>query len=58
MSVLTYGMCRKIYLVLKINYKINMHLIDFKIAHIKVQALVYLLLAVCKITLGHRIVEI
>ena len=43
-SVLTHGMYRKIYLVLKINYKINMHLIDFKIAHIKVQALAYLLL--------------
>ena len=34
----------RIYLILKINYKINMHRINFKIAHIKVQALTYLVL--------------
>ena len=34
----------KRYLILKMNYKIHMHLIDFKIAHINVQALVYLVL--------------
>ena len=41
----------------KINYEINMHLIDFKIAHINVQALDYLILFK-KITLGCMIVEI
>ena len=52
----TDGIYGKRYLILKMNYKINMHLIEFKIAHIKVQAPVYLVLFQ-KITLGCRIVE-
>ena len=38
----TDGTYWKRYLILKMNYKINMHFIDFKIAHLKVQALAYL----------------
>ena len=40
----TDGKCGKRYLILKMNYEINMHPIDFKTAHINVQALVYLVL--------------
>ena len=44
MSMQRHRMYGTRYLILKINYKINMHLIDFKTAHIKVQEPAYLVL--------------
>ena len=43
-SHLNEHVCGKIYLILKIIYKINMHRIDFKIPYIKVKALTQLVL--------------